>query len=91
MQGIKKIYLYRVLKTLTLHFTPNSHFLLHEQLDVHLFIVEVYVMKESTLEQIRRSQGRVARCFLAQYTKKGENIPNDHSIYLMALKYTKWG
>jgi hypothetical protein len=34
---------------------------------------------------------RVARFFLVQYIyKKGENIPNDHNIYRMAIKYTKW-
>jgi hypothetical protein len=32
---------------------------------------------------------RVARFFLVQYTKKGENVPNDHNIYQMTTIYTK--
>jgi hypothetical protein len=28
---------------------------------------------------------RVARFFLVQHTKTGENIPNDHKIYQMAI------
>jgi hypothetical protein len=33
---------------------------------------------------------RVARFFLVQHTKTGENIPNNHKIYQMARKYTRW-
>jgi hypothetical protein len=33
---------------------------------------------------------RVARFFLLQHTKKGENLPNNHKIYQIATKYTKW-
>jgi hypothetical protein len=29
----------------------------------------------------------VARFFLAQNTKTGKNIPNDHKTYQMAIKY----
>jgi hypothetical protein len=32
----------------------------------------------------------VARFLLVQYTKTGENIPNNHKIYQKATKYTKW-
>jgi hypothetical protein len=32
----------------------------------------------------------VARFFVVQYTKKGENIPHDPNIYQSAIKYTKW-
>jgi hypothetical protein len=32
-------------------------------------------------------KNRVARFFLVQYTKMGENIPNDHKIYQMAITY----
>jgi hypothetical protein len=32
---------------------------------------------------------RVARFFLVQNTKKGRNIPNDHKMYQIAIKYTK--
>jgi hypothetical protein len=33
---------------------------------------------------------RVARFFLIQHTKAGQNIPNGHKIWQMAVKYTKW-
>jgi hypothetical protein len=34
---------------------------------------------------------RVARFFLVQHTKKtGKNIPKDHKLYQMAIKYNKW-
>jgi hypothetical protein len=33
---------------------------------------------------------RVARFFLVQYTKTGENIPNDYKIYQMAIRYSQW-
>jgi hypothetical protein len=33
---------------------------------------------------------RVAIFFLVQNTKTGENIPNDHKIYQMALKFFQW-
>jgi hypothetical protein len=33
---------------------------------------------------------RVARFFLVQHTKTGKNIPNNHKIYQLATKYTKW-
>jgi hypothetical protein len=32
---------------------------------------------------------RVARFFMVQHTKTGENIPNNHKIYQMAIKYAK--
>jgi hypothetical protein len=32
---------------------------------------------------------RVARFFLVQYTKMGENIPNYHKMYQMVVKYIK--
>jgi predicted small integral membrane protein len=33
---------------------------------------------------------RVARFFLGQQTKTWKNIPNNHKIDQMAMKYTKW-
>jgi hypothetical protein len=33
---------------------------------------------------------RVARFSSLKHTKTGKNIPNDHKIYKMATKYTKW-
>jgi hypothetical protein len=33
---------------------------------------------------------RVARFFLVQHTKTGKNVPNNHKIYQMATKHTKW-
>jgi hypothetical protein len=36
------------------------------------------------------SRIRVARFFSVHYTKSGKNIPNDHKIYQMAIKTTKW-
>jgi hypothetical protein len=30
---------------------------------------------------------RVARFFVVQHTKTGKNLPNDHKIYKMAIKY----
>jgi hypothetical protein len=33
------------------------------------------------------NQIRVARFFLAKYTKTGENIPNYRKIYQMSIKY----
>jgi hypothetical protein len=33
---------------------------------------------------------RVARFFLVQNTKTGENIPNYHKLYQMAIKYFQW-
>jgi hypothetical protein len=30
--------------------------------------------------------GRVARFFLLKHTKTGNNIPNDHKIYQIAIK-----
>jgi hypothetical protein len=41
-------------------------------------------------EKIFRYLSRVARFFLVQHTKMGENIINDLKIYRMATKYTKW-
>jgi hypothetical protein len=41
----------------------------------------------------RKNKNRVARYFLTQYTKTGENIPNYHNglkIYQMAVKYSKF-
>jgi hypothetical protein len=35
-------------------------------------------------------RARVARFFLVQLTKTGENIPNDHKIYQMAVKHFQW-
>jgi hypothetical protein len=35
------------------------------------------------------SRGRVARFFLAQHTKMGGNIPNDHKISQASTKHTK--
>jgi hypothetical protein len=32
---------------------------------------------------------RVARFFLVHYTKTGKNIPNEHKMYLMVIKYPK--
>jgi hypothetical protein len=32
--------------------------------------------------------GRVARLFLVQHSKIGKNIPNNHKIDQMAIKYT---
>jgi hypothetical protein len=37
-----------------------------------------------------RSIARIARYFLTQYTKTGELLPNDHKMYQMAIKCTKW-
>jgi hypothetical protein len=39
---------------------------------------------------LRRKEGRFARFFLVKNTKKEENVPNDHKVYQMAMKYTKW-
>jgi hypothetical protein len=33
---------------------------------------------------------KVARFFFVQNTKTGKNIPNDHKIYQMAIKYFLW-
>jgi hypothetical protein len=33
---------------------------------------------------------RVARNYVAKYTKTGKNMPNDFKIYQMTSKYTKW-
>jgi hypothetical protein len=33
---------------------------------------------------------RVARFFWLQQTKTGDDIPNNRTIYQMAIKYTKW-
>jgi hypothetical protein len=47
-------------------------------------------------EWLRFVTGRAARFLLMQHTKagksyqKGKNIPNDHKIYQMTMKYTKW-
>jgi hypothetical protein len=32
---------------------------------------------------------RVARFFLVHYTKTGKNVPNEHKMYLMVIKYPK--
>jgi DNA gyrase/topoisomerase IV subunit A len=37
-----------------------------------------------------RNEFRVARFFVAQHTKTGTNITNNHKIYQMAAKYIKW-
>jgi hypothetical protein len=36
----------------------------------------------------RRGQG--CQIFLVQHSKMGKNIPNDHKIYQMAVKYFQW-
>jgi hypothetical protein len=33
---------------------------------------------------------RTARFFMVQRTKTGKYIPNDHNIYQMSMKYSKW-
>jgi hypothetical protein len=38
----------------------------------------------------KANSARIARFFLVQRTKTGENIPNNHKIYHMTTKYTKW-
>jgi hypothetical protein len=35
-------------------------------------------------------QNRVARFFLVEHTKTAINIPNDHTIHQMAVKFTQW-
>jgi hypothetical protein len=35
-------------------------------------------------------RNRVARFFLVQTYQNGKNIPNDHKLYQMAIKYSKW-
>jgi hypothetical protein len=37
-----------------------------------------------------RVESRAARFFLAKLTKTGENIPNEHEVYQMAITNTKW-
>jgi hypothetical protein len=37
-----------------------------------------------------RKAFRVARFILLKNTKTGDNVPNEHKIYPMAKKYTKW-
>jgi hypothetical protein len=37
--------------------------------------------------KIGTQRGRVARFFVAQYSKTGENIPNDHTLYQIPIKY----
>jgi hypothetical protein len=44
---------------------------------------------ESPVLQSPRVQNRVARFFLVQHTKTGENIPNVHKVYHLATKLTK--
>jgi hypothetical protein len=39
---------------------------------------------------LRAIENRVARFFFVQYTKAGENIPDDYDITKMTLKYTPW-
>jgi hypothetical protein len=45
---------------------------------------------------VQKSEGRVARFFLAQYTNTGKiyqittNLPNAHNIFEMAVIYSKW-
>jgi hypothetical protein len=36
------------------------------------------------------SWSRVARFFLVHHTKTGKNVPNEHTIYQMAIKYRKY-
>jgi hypothetical protein len=43
-----------------------------------------------TMVKRRKVLVRVARFFLVQKTKTGENLPEDHKIYQMAKNYTKW-
>jgi hypothetical protein len=44
-----------------------------------------------TLEPLQQTfVTRAARFFLVQYTKTGENIPNDNKIYQMDKKYFQW-
>jgi hypothetical protein len=33
---------------------------------------------------------RVARFFLVHDTKTGKNVPNEHKMYQMVIKYPKW-
>jgi hypothetical protein len=35
-------------------------------------------------------EARVARFFFIKHTKAGQNIPNGHTIWQMAVQYTKW-
>jgi hypothetical protein len=36
------------------------------------------------------SAAQGCQIFFVQNTKTGENIPNDHTIYQMAIKYFQW-
>jgi hypothetical protein len=48
----------------------------------------VWLLFEAEPRKMRPTT-RVARFYLIQYTKKGENIANDHNVYQMAINYTK--
>jgi hypothetical protein len=37
-----------------------------------------------------RIEGRVARFFLVQHTKTRKNIPKDHKVFQLAIKFTNW-
>jgi hypothetical protein len=49
-----------------------------------------YIMLANSVELYIPMTSRVARFFLVQQTKKGENVPNDHKIYQTAIYHTKW-
>jgi hypothetical protein len=44
---------------------------------------------DSCLKRTKCAMGRVARFFLLQNTKTGENVPNYHKLYQMSIKYNK--
>jgi hypothetical protein len=43
-----------------------------------------------SLPETARPSAKVARFFLVQHTKTGKIVPNDHKLYEMVTKQTKW-
>jgi hypothetical protein len=50
---------------------------------------KTFFLKKEKFKILRRSN-RVARFYLFQTYQNVANIPNDHTLYQKAKKYTKW-
>jgi hypothetical protein len=59
---------------------------------VKTFVTDAVVIKRylGLMHGLPAIGNGVARFFVAQHTKSGENIPNDHKTDQMTTKYTKW-
>jgi hypothetical protein len=55
-----------------------------------LFVATPLAIFKLAIVKLAALLTRVARFFLVHDTKTGKNVPNEHKMYQMVIKYPKW-